>query len=634
MGSLFFIKFAFICIASIQLGRYFIYLGLPKITGYLFCGLVAGPSILGFVDHAFVAALKDIDGAALAFIGMSAGSELYWKGLRPLVGKVTWIACSVMSITFAFMCASFFLMMSYTQTLGAFSGSMLFAVSCLAGTIFVARSPSSAIAVVNEIKAHGPFTQMSLGVTVILDIVVIVMFSMVSLLTRPVLMEQSFQFLHIFKVFGEMFTSLGLGCGLGWIASWLYRTGLQGFWLGLSWLLLGVVFYSFGNLLGDRLDWHIENTVVFLVNGFYLTNFCTSQRFLKSFMHKITPVVYIAFFTLTGASLNIRLFEAIWPITLALFLIRIFAIYTGATAGSLVAQVEAKHRKYFWMSFVTQAGVGLGLAKKVADAYPEWGGAFATVIISVIIMNEILGPPLFKHALRSTGESNTGAKKSERHAKPCVYVFGTSPSAEALCRQLVAHAWKVTLVHPEKYEVTYEVENLVRIPFQHLNRDFIEELDSEDEFTFVLMLEDRANRRLSKLLSVKHPDAHMVVTVADLESRIWFDNMDVSLVDRHTAFISLLDHYVRTPSAVSLLMGYEKDVDVTECVIQNPYFSGKRVDELDLAPGVLVLSVRRHGEEIHFHEGLCLEQGDRLTFIGNKRSLEEVEYRFMVKFAT
>ncbi len=48
------------------------------------------------------------------------------------------------------------------------------AVSILFGTIFVARSPSSAIAVINEMRANGPFTKTVMGVTVLKDVLVII----------------------------------------------------------------------------------------------------------------------------------------------------------------------------------------------------------------------------------------------------------------------------------------------------------------------------------------------------------------------------------------------------------------------------------------------------------------------------
>ncbi len=61
------------------------------------------------------------------------------------------------------------------------------------------------------------------------------------------------------------------------------------------------------------------------------------------------------------------------------------------------------------MPYVTQAGVGLGLAIEVSSEFPLWGGEFATIVIAVIVLNQFAGPPLFKWALNKVGESHKRA---------------------------------------------------------------------------------------------------------------------------------------------------------------------------------------------------------------------------------
>ena len=53
----------------------------------------------------------------------------------------------------------------------------MLAVALLGGTIMIARSPSSALAIIKELRAWGPFTRLGLGVTVIMDAVVIVLYA-------------------------------------------------------------------------------------------------------------------------------------------------------------------------------------------------------------------------------------------------------------------------------------------------------------------------------------------------------------------------------------------------------------------------------------------------------------------------
>jgi len=50
-------------------------------------------------------------------------------------------------------------------------------VAMLCAVVAIARSPSSAIAVVTELQADGPFTQTMLGVTMVTDVLVILLFT-------------------------------------------------------------------------------------------------------------------------------------------------------------------------------------------------------------------------------------------------------------------------------------------------------------------------------------------------------------------------------------------------------------------------------------------------------------------------
>ena len=65
------------------------------------------------------------------------------------------------------------------------------------------------------------------------------------------------------------------------------------------------------------------------------------------------------------------------------------------------------------MPFITQAGVGLGLATIVAHEFPEWGNEFLTLVIAVIVLNQLIGPPLFKWSINIVGDSHTKAKHQD-----------------------------------------------------------------------------------------------------------------------------------------------------------------------------------------------------------------------------
>jgi hypothetical protein len=79
-----------------------------------------------------------------------------------------------------------------------------------------------------------------------------------------------------------------------------------------------------------------------------------------------------------------------------------------------------------WQGLVAQAGVGLGLAVLMAEAYPARGGALAALFVAVIAVNQFMGPVFFRRALVQSGEIPTGGPDEEPEA-PVAELPGTYP---------------------------------------------------------------------------------------------------------------------------------------------------------------------------------------------------------------
>ena len=114
------------------------------------------------------------------------------------------------------------------------------------------------------------------------------------------------------------------------------------------------------------------------------------------------------FFGLIGAGLNLGVFAAAWAAVLVLVVVRLALVWgvTGVTARALGAETPV--RRWAWMGFIAQAGLSLGLAARVARELPGFGGALATVVVGAVVVNQIIGPILWRHALIASGEAHTG----------------------------------------------------------------------------------------------------------------------------------------------------------------------------------------------------------------------------------
>ncbi len=159
----------------------------------------------------------------------------------------------------------------------------------------------------------------------------------------------------------------------------------------LNWLPVNVYWlieYSHDNL---PVEIHIEPLLIAMIAGFLVTNFTAQREHFDEILHDVGPIVYVAFFTLTGISLKLDILLTTLPIAVVLFLVRVFAIFVGAYLGGRFAKESSSYRKYAWLGLITQAGIALGLAREAAVEFPLLGDSFATMIIAVVVLNEIFG---------------------------------------------------------------------------------------------------------------------------------------------------------------------------------------------------------------------------------------------------
>jgi Trk K+ transport system NAD-binding subunit/Kef-type K+ transport system membrane component KefB len=509
------------------------------------------------------------------------------------------------------------------------------AVSILAGSILVARSPSSAIAIVNELRARGPFTQTVLGVTVIMDVVVIVLFAFNSSVADTLLTNFGFDLSFILLLLAELSLSLLLGYGLGKILQLILTRRINRLLKAGMILAAGYgVFILSGTIRSAShaqlpFEVFLEPLLICMIGSFILTNYTRHRDEFLQILHNVAPPIYIAFFTLTGASLALNILVKTWPIALALFVVRLLAIFIGSFSGGRVAGDPMNHSRISWMAYVTQAGIGLGLAKEVAVEFSEWGTAFATVIISVIVLNQIVGPPFFKWAINQVGESNLRAKTPEFDGVRDVIIFGLEGQSLALAHQLHSHGWQVKIAFRQADYLEQIAHSDIKIcPISDLTVDVLRQLETEKAEAVVTLLSDEENYLICELIYEYFGTKDVVVRLNDRGNFHHFHGLGAVVVNPATAIVSLFDHLVRSPSAASLLLGMEKNQDIIDVEINNPNLHGVALRDLRLPLDTLVLSIHRGGRLLISHGYTRLKIGDRVTVVGSLESLDKVMLRF------
>lgn len=625
--------FIWILFASDYLAKYFQKIRLPLITGFIVTGIIAGPQVLDLIRADGLQKLDFINDVSLAFIALAAGAELYLKEIRHRVRSIMWNTFGQLVVTFVLSATAVYFIADLIPFMKEMTMGAKIGVAILAGTIFVARSPSSAIAVISEMRAKGPFTQTAISVTVLKDVLVIVLFSICFSLARNLVLDIRFDFVAFAILLLELGLAFGAGYLLGrlvsfflalhtinWIKTILILAAGYGIFL-LSHLL------AYGSSSYAGYEVHVEPLLVCIGASFWVTNYTNHRPEFRKLLHETGPYIYVAFFTLTGAMMSFEVLSKVWAVALLLFVVRLVSMMVGAYLGSTFANDPALFKKIGWMPYVTQAGVSLGLATEVAGEFPGWGVEFATIIIAVIVLNQFVGPPLFKWAINRVGESHLPADTGAFGAVRFALIIGLEDQSLALARQLQRHDWVVKVASFKKKE---DVDIPHDVDLQFISNHSVETLQSlnaQKADAIVLMVSDTQNYAICELIYEHFGTKEIIVRLHDRVNFSRFHKLGAMVVEPSSAMVGLLDHFVRSPIATSFLLGMEENQDTMDIEILDRTMHGVALRDLRLPSDIIILSVKRRGQLIISHGYTRLRFGDLVTAAGAADSLEQLRHK-------
>jgi len=632
MNHLIFISgFIIIAVAARQISVLFQKIKLPLITGLLVTGIITGPYILGLIPLDAISEISYVNDISLAFIAFAAGSELYLKELRNRFNSILWNTVGQLVVTFLLSSIAVYFMADFIPFMSELPSTSKFAIAILAGTMFVARSPSSAIAIINEIRAKGPFTQTVLGVTVVIDVLVIILFAICLEISSSLVIGNPVNLMLVIMIIIEVAMAFFLGWLLSkiltLILSFKIQTKVKSFMvLAVGWGTFA--FSHFFKVFSDSRfgeEIHFEPLLICIVGSFLITNYSKYRVEFQKIIHDIALPVYVAFFTLTGASVSLEVLKNVYVYAILLFFVRLITMMLGAQTGGLLAKDPEKFRRVGWMPYVTQAGIGLGLATEVASEFTDWGPEFATLIISVIVINQMVGPPLFKWSMYFVEEAHPRADTPEFDGIRDAIIFGLENQSVALAQQLKNNGWEVKIA---TNQVDFEKTDLDIRQYKDFDLEAFKDLDAHLSEAIVLMHTDKVNYEICELIYEHLGTKDVIVRLNDRQNFDKFHKLGALIVEPATAIVSLLDHFVRSPQATSLLLGMEKDQDTVDLEVINPNLHGLTLRELHLPTDIIILSIKRKGQMIISHGFTRLRRGDVVTVVGSVESLQNVMLRF------
>ena len=375
-------------------GSLFRDLGLPRLTGYLVTGMIAGPYVLGLVSEDMVVRLRLFNGIAISLIALTAGAEIDLRAIRPLLRPIAWI--SLLAVPGAMVCLALtaWLTRDSLPFLADLDPWQAGAVATMLGVAMAAQSPAVVVALRDELAAEGVVTRTVLGVVVLSDLVVILLFTLASSFAQTQLAGADLPKTSLsWEILGSLATGAVVG---GLIALYLKLFRTRG---ALTVVVLGFLVAE----VGQRI--HLDPLLVALAAGMFVRNATRLGERLLADIQSASMPVYVVFFAVAGATVHLDVLPPL-AATIALFVgVRATALLGGTAVAARFARAPSGVGRYAGFGLLPQAGLALALALLIGRAFPGIGAEAAALVFGIVAVNELLSPILFRIALERSGEA-------------------------------------------------------------------------------------------------------------------------------------------------------------------------------------------------------------------------------------
>ena len=406
-------------LAGLMLSRGAKLLKLPAVTAYLVAGILVGPYLLGafgvsglgFVSLGDVESYSVICDVALGFIAFSIGNEFRLSQLKTIGKQATVIGIFQAVVTTLLVDAfliGLHLLIPHVLSLPA---------AIVLGAIASATAPAATLMVVKQYKAKGKLTDILLPVVALDDAVGLVIFA-VSFGVARALETSSVDIISVLvEPFLEVVLSLLLGAVMGLLfhlSERFFHSRSKRLSVSVAFVLLTVGLSMISFEIGGV---HIafSSLLVCMMLGTVFCNICDFSEELMARVDRWTSPLFILFFVLSGAELELSVFTSgsIVLVGIVYILARSLGKYLGAFVSARAVNCDDNIVKYLGVTLLPQAGVALGMAMK-ATALGDGGVIVSNITLFAVLIYEIVGPTLTKIALTHAGDIKPEGKVSAR----------------------------------------------------------------------------------------------------------------------------------------------------------------------------------------------------------------------------
>ena len=400
-------------------------LKLPNVTAYLITGIIMGPFVLGLffnnfsyenikegVIYQFVQQISWVSTVALGFIAFSIGTSFKLQTLKAVGNRV------IIITVFEALGASILVVGALLVAHFIFSEQIPMELVLTLGAIASATAPAATLMVIRQYRARGPLVDTLLPVVALDDAAALILFAILFQLASSMASGNEISIYSAFvKPLLEIIISLAIGTVLGLFISFMNR-----FFKSRDNRLIWCIFSIFATLGLYNLfkqpymgGFELSSLLMCMMAGAMYTNFGKESGRTLDVMDHFTSPIYMMFFVLSGASLDLSIFfnkDGLLVLAIAgtYLIFRIIGKWLGAYFGASVTHAEPQVKKYLGFALIPQAGVAIGLATTANKVFMgnELTQRTAALVLAIILTStliyELIGPVVAKFALNRAHE--------------------------------------------------------------------------------------------------------------------------------------------------------------------------------------------------------------------------------------
>ncbi|PIP16703.1 MAG: hypothetical protein COX46_00635 [bacterium (Candidatus Ratteibacteria) CG23_combo_of_CG06-09_8_20_14_all_48_7] len=380
----------FILIAGLFSARLINKIKFPSVTAYLLLGIIIGPSLFGLVSEEILSASGLISNIVLGMIAFSIGQNFSLDNFHKIGKSVIWI--SVLEACGAWLLVTLAFLLILKQP---------FYIALLFGALSSATAPAATVMIIRQYRAKGIFTDTLLGVVAIDDAWCLIIFAISLAISQAIYSHMVATFFLIRVFLNSIWNIIGafiLGSIIAILSSYFsrfIRTQAEFLIFTLGFILLSI---------GIAIWLHLSVLLANMFLGAFLVNIDKSSFSSFDVLKTVDSPLFLLFFVLAGANLEIGLLPRLGLIGSVYLVFRVIGKITGAGLGAHISNASKNIRKYLGLGLVPQAGVALGCALVAKSDFPNIGSMIFTTIVATTVIYELIGPICTKIALKRAGE--------------------------------------------------------------------------------------------------------------------------------------------------------------------------------------------------------------------------------------